>query len=139
MITAKLSTKDRPEVWWESDPTVRVRADFPLSANAGTERSAVVYFELEPGHALGRHTDSAEEVLLVLDGTVEVTVGVEAGEVGAGELALVPERMPHDVRNVGATTARVAGFFPSGHVRATFDQPSKCNSRPSRMARWSRS
>ena len=123
MITARLSTQDRPEVWWDADPTVRVRADFPLSAATGAERSAVVYFELEPGNALGRRTDSAEEVLLVLDGTVTVTVGDETVEVGAGGLALVPERVPHDVRNVGATTARVAGFFPSGHVRAEFDQP----------------
>ncbi|HLT48122.1 MAG TPA: cupin domain-containing protein [Rubricoccaceae bacterium] len=123
MITAKLSTQDRPEVWWDSDPAVRVRADFPLSARTGAEHSAVVYFELEPGRALGRHTDSAEEVLLVLDGTVEVTVGEERAEVAAGGLALVPEMVPHNVRNVGEGVARVAGFFPSGHVRAEFDQP----------------
>lgn len=123
MITARLSTEDRPEVWWESDPSVRVRADFPLNGNAGTESTAIVYFELEPGCKLGRHTDSAEEVLLILQGTVEVTVGEETGKVSQGELALVPEMVPHSVHNIGAETARVVGFFPSAHLVATFDEP----------------
>ena len=123
MITARLSTQDSPEVWWEQDPTVRVRADFPLSAARGSQHSAVVYFELEPGCRLGRHTDSAEEVLLVLEGTVEVTVGEEQGRIATGELALVPEMVPHSILNVGDATARVAGFFPSGRIVATFDQP----------------
>ena len=123
MITAALSTNDRPEVWWESDPTVRVRADFPLSADKGSEHSAIVYFELDPGCALGRHTDSAEEVLVILQGTVEVTVGDETSEVSAGEFAVIPKMVPHGARNVGDQTARVAGFFPSGHVVATFDEP----------------
>lgn len=123
MITAPLSAHDRPEVWWESDPSVRVRADFPLSAAKGSANTAVVYFELDPGCSLGRHTDSAEEVLLVLEGVVEVTVGDETGTVGAGTIALVPEMVPHSIRNVGDTPARVAGFFPSGHIVATFDEP----------------
>jgi quercetin dioxygenase-like cupin family protein len=123
MITTQLSTENRPEVWWETDPSVRVRADFPLNGGTGTEHSAVVYFELDPGCALGTHTDSAEEVLLILQGTVEVTVGEEQGRVAQGGLALVPEMVPHNIRNVGTTTAKVAGFFPSSHIVATFEQP----------------
>lgn len=123
MITARLSTQDQPEVWWKADPAVRVKADFPLSAEKGSANAAVVYFELEPGCKLGRHTDSAEEVLLILQGTVDVTVGEETGQVEAGALALVPAMVPHSVHNVGATTAKVVGFFSSGHIVATFDQP----------------
>lgn len=123
MITAALSANDRPEVWWESDPSVRVRADFPLSAANGSDNTAVVYFELDPGCSLGRHTDSAEEVLVILQGTVEVTVGDETGEASAGQIALVPEMVPHSVRNVGDETARVAGVFSSGHIVSTFDEP----------------
>ena len=123
MITAKYSVADKPAVWWKSDPSVRVRADFPLSAATGSESSAVVYFELEPGCKLGRHTDSAEEVLLVLEGTVEVEVGDERGRISAGEMAVVPEMVPHGVANVGDSMARVIGFFSRGHIVATFDQP----------------
>ncbi|MDQ3851503.1 MAG: cupin domain-containing protein [Thermoproteota archaeon] len=33
------------------------------------------YFELEePGKELGAHTDSAEEIVYVIDGTIEATV-----------------------------------------------------------------
>lgn len=123
MITARLTTQNSPEVWYENDPTVRVRADFPLSASKGTKSSAAVYFELEPGCALGKHIDSAEETLLILQGTVEVTVGKETAQVSEGEMALVPELVPHALRNIGTTKARVVGFFPSGHIIARFDEP----------------
>lgn len=123
LITARLSVEDSPEVWWEADPAVRVRADFPLSAEKGSESTAVVYFELEPGNKLGRHTDSAEEVLLVLQGDVEVTVGTETAQVSASELVVVPEMVPHSMHNVGDTIAKVVGFFPHGHIVSEFDQP----------------
>ncbi len=82
----------------------------------------MVYFELAPGCALGTHTDSAEEVLLVLEGTVEVTVGEATSEAGAGTFVLVPKGAPRNVRNVGDGPARVVGFFPSDHVTATSEE-----------------
>jgi quercetin dioxygenase-like cupin family protein len=102
---------------------MRAKASFPFSAATGTKSTAVVYFELEPGHRLGTHTDSAEEILLLLGGTAEVSVGDEQGQVSAGEMALVPAMVPHSVRNVGDETVRVVGFFSSSTNMATFDQP----------------
>lgn len=122
LTTAALDLSQSPELRGETDPDIRVRAAFPLNGSLGTERTAVVHFELAPGCALGTHTDSAEEVLLVLEGTVEVTVGEARDTLGAGTLALVPEMAPHNVRNVGSGPARVVGFFPSDHVTATFDE-----------------
>ena len=61
---------------------------FPLHADAGTKSSAVVYFEIEPGEHLGRHTDSAEEILYIVDGMGEAEVGGERVELDAGTLAL---------------------------------------------------
>lgn len=122
LTIASLDLSQSPELWGEADPGIRVRASFPLNGSLGTEHTAVVYFELAPGCALGTHTDSAEEVLLILEGTVEVTVGEARDTIGAGTLALVPERVPHNVRNVGTVPARVVGFFPSEHVTATFDE-----------------
>lgn len=83
----------------------------------------MVYFELAPGMRLGRHVDSAEEVLVVLDGVVEATVGEESGRIAAGGVALVPAMVPHDVRNVGETVARVCGFFAANTTVAVFDEP----------------
>ena len=123
MYTVRLSELELSEAGYENDPTVRAKANFPFSAATGTKSTAVVYFEVEPGHRLGTHTDSAEELLLILGGTAEVSVGDEQGQVSAGEMALAPAMVPHSVRNVGDETLRVVGFFSSSTNMATFDQP----------------
>jgi quercetin dioxygenase-like cupin family protein len=84
---------------------------FPFSSATGTADTAAVYQVYEPGGVLPEHTDSAEEWLLVLEGTVEATVGDETGILEAGQLALVPAIAPHSARNIGEGPARILGFF----------------------------
>lgn len=122
MIAEKINELELMEVWYEDDPTMRVKVNFPFFLGTGTKSTAVVYFEIEPGHRLGTHTDSAEEILLVLEGTAEVSLGDEQGRLSAGEMALVPAMEPHGLRNAGEDTVRVAGFFSSNVVVSTFDQ-----------------
>jgi quercetin dioxygenase-like cupin family protein len=83
------------------DPTMRIRVNFPFYVGTGTKSTAVVYFEIEPGCRLGTHTDSAEEIVLILEGEAEATVGDERGRVSAGEMAVLPAMVPHGFRNVG--------------------------------------
>ncbi len=123
MISAQIGELELLEGWYEDDPTMRVRFNFPFYLGTGTKSTAVVYFELEPGHRLGTHTDSAEEILLFLEGTAEIFLGDELGRVSAGEMAVVPAMVPHGMRNVGDETVRVVGFFSSNVVVSTFDQP----------------
>ncbi len=123
VLSAKISELELLEGSYEDDPTMRVRFNFPFYVGTGTKNTAVVYFELEPGHRLGTHTDSAEEILLILEGEAEATVGDESGRVSAGEMAVVPAMVPHALRNVGDETVRVVGFFSSNVVASTFDQP----------------
>ncbi len=121
MLTVNLNTMELNDVRAENEPNVRTRTNFPLLGAMGTETTSAVYIELRPGDSLGRHTDSAEEVLLILQGTVEVSVGQEKGRLGQNEMAVVPVMVPHDIRNVGQETARVLGFFGSANIVATFD------------------
>ncbi len=123
MISAQIGELELMEVWYEDDPTMRVRVNFPFYVGTGTKNTAVVYFELEPGHRLGTHTDSAEEVLLILQGEAEASVGDEQGRIFAGEMAVVPAMVPHALRNVGDETVRVVGFFSSNVIVSTFDRP----------------
>jgi quercetin dioxygenase-like cupin family protein len=123
VISAKIGELEMLEGYYEEDSTMRVRFNFPFYVGSGTKNTAVVYFELEPGHRLGTHTDSAEEILLILEGRAEATVGDEQGRVSAGEMAVVPAMVPHALRNVGDETVRVVGFFSSNVVASTFDQP----------------
>jgi quercetin dioxygenase-like cupin family protein len=123
MISADLTKLEMLDAWYEHDPAMRVTVNFPFSAATGNENSAVVYFEVEPGHYLGTHTDSAEEIVFILSGEVEASLNDEKGRLSTGQAVLVPAMAPHGVRNVGVETARCVGFFSAANVESTFDQP----------------
>lgn len=113
------------------DPLQHCRATFPLVGFHGSKQLATVYFELAPGEHLGRHTDSAEELLVILEGKGITTIGEEKSEAGKGTLVLVPEMAPHDIHNNGATTLKVLGIFGgANNIIATFEKemlPTKTN------------
>jgi quercetin dioxygenase-like cupin family protein len=99
------------------------RVGFPLHSATGTASTATVLFELDPGVALPVHTDSAEELLVVLQGTAETQVGDEVGRLETHQVALVPPMAPHGVRNIGDDVLRVLGTFSSSTVVSTFEEP----------------
>ena len=105
------------------DPTRRVRVTFPFSSATGTAATAAVYFELEPGAHVGVHTDSAEELLVILEGTGVGLVGDETAPVAAGQVVLVPAMVRHDITNTGDGPLRVLGTFAGSVVVATFEEP----------------
>ena len=76
-----------------------LRAAFPISSALGTAALAVVWIELGPDGTLHEHTDSAEELLFVVEGEVEAWVGSERGTLSAGEAVVVPALEPHGLRN----------------------------------------
>ncbi len=124
MIAERIDQLELLDCWYENDPTMRVNSGgFPFFVGTGTKSTSVVYFEIEPGHRLGTHTDSAEEILLILEGEAEVSLGDEQGRLSAGEMALVPAMVPHGLRNAGDETLRVVGFFSANVIVSTFDQP----------------
>lgn len=98
-----------------------VDAAWPIYRDTGAASTASVYFVLAPGMHLSRHQDSAEEVLVVLEGEVEVSIGDETARLRAGGIAVVPAMVPHGAVNVGETTARVAGVFPSNTIVSIFE------------------
>jgi quercetin dioxygenase-like cupin family protein len=123
MQTADLNNLDLREAWYEQDPAMRINVNFPFYAATGNESSSVVYFEIEPGHYLGTHTDSAEEIVLILAGTVEASLGDETGQLSAGQAVLIPAMVPHGIHNIGQEKARCVGLFSAAEVESTFDQP----------------
>jgi quercetin dioxygenase-like cupin family protein len=123
VIATTLDAQELMEGWSATDPQRRARAAFPLFAAHGTKSTATVYFEVQPGDHLGRHTDSAEEILLILAGEGEAVVGDDRTPVAAGSLALVPELVPHDVYATGTETLKVIGFFSAAEVESVFNDP----------------
>lgn len=123
MQTIDTRTADLMEGYFDTDDSVHFRGSFVLHGDHGADDSAAVYIELEPGAALGEHTDSPEEILIVMEGEVEFLIGNERQRGVAGTVAVVPPMVPHNFRNVGNQTARVIGFFPSPTVVSTFVEP----------------
>jgi len=123
MKTVNLNNLELNEFTGKNDPSQHCLATFPMFGIHGTEYTATVYFELKPGYALGRHTDSAEELLLVLEGDLEVEVGGETSSLTANELAHVPQMVPHNLVNTGQTRARILGIFGgANNIVATFEK-----------------
>ncbi len=100
-----------------------LRVSFPVHSATGTASTATVLFELDPGAELPVHTDSAEELLVVVQGTGEASVGDEVGRIRKHEVALVPPMAPHGLRNIGDDVLRVFGTFSSSTVVSTFERP----------------
>jgi quercetin dioxygenase-like cupin family protein len=124
MLTAKTTELDLTECWFDSDPEhTRVAVTFPINKWAGSDDSAVVYFEIQPGSRLLHHTDSAEEILYVVAGEVEAEVGEDRGRLAAGDVAVIPAMLPHGLVNVGNETVKVVGFFSESEVISTFKEP----------------
>lgn len=111
------------DAWLDSDPSARWRLNVALSEMTGTESCSLIYFELDPGCRLPRHTDSAEEIVLVLSGSVLARVAERELQVGAGGVVVIPRQAPHEIRNSGPAVLRAVGFFATASPVATFDEP----------------
>jgi quercetin dioxygenase-like cupin family protein len=121
MELVNLNELELLEGWCEEDATVRARFEVPTHVGTGAASTSTVYMEVEPGCHIGRHVDSSEELLLVLEGDAEVLLDGRRHQVGQGTLALVPAMVPHDCRNVGSGRLRLLGFFSSSAVLTRHD------------------
>jgi quercetin dioxygenase-like cupin family protein len=121
MLTVQTQKLELTHYRSDEDDTRRIDADWPIHRDRGTTSTAVVYFELAPGKRLGTHRDSAEEVLVVLEGEVEAVVGDQRRRLAAGGMAVVPAMASHDVLCAGDVPAKVAGVFPSNTVVSVFE------------------
>ena len=119
MKSQSFETAELSDSWIEGDETARWRS----AAGETGEGSGTSLLEVPPGCRLPRHTDSAEETIVVVDGTASVTVGDEDGQVPAGGVALVPECVPHEVRNAGDGTLRFVALYANNDVVTTYEQP----------------
>ena len=76
---------------------------------------------IEPGAGAPTHFhNTADEVITVLDGMLEMWIGDERCRVGANHTVTLPAGVPHGFVAVGPTAARILAFLPqSGEAAAT--------------------
>jgi quercetin dioxygenase-like cupin family protein len=118
VFATSLATSDLSESWHEGDDTARWRS----TAGHTGAASGSSLLEVDPGNRLPRHTDSAEELVVVVSGTASVTVAEETSEVPAGGVALVPECVPHEVRNAGDDVLRFVAVYAANDVTTTYER-----------------
>lgn len=126
MIVLRREDLNLHEAWLEGEPRSRWRSCLPFEpvfpgyVGRQPERLGLVYFEIGPGDQLGAHRDSAEELLYVIEGEIEVTTGEEYARVPAGALAVIPAQVEHAVRNAGLSPARCLGVYAEPRVAHRF-------------------
>ena len=121
MIVRDLRTIDLMDAWQEPEGAMRLRVTFPLLGEPGTDALGSVYFEIEPGEALGVHTDSQDEIVVLLSGSGEGTIGDETGELSDGAMVYIPAMVPHGFRNTGSDILKAVGIFAGSAVVSTFE------------------
>ena len=82
------------------------RTDLQRHDLSAPGREAIqVRVDLAPGVAFGKHTHPGEEIIYVLEGTLEYQVGDKPPvTLKAGDVLFVPANTPHSARNPGNVT-----------------------------------
>ncbi len=114
--------EDLADQWVEGRDDLRWRSTLGTTPEDGARTSSTSLLEVDPGCALPRHTDSAEEHVVVVSGTAEVELGGETARVGAGGVALVPKDVPHQVSCVGKERLRFVAVYAATDVVTTYEE-----------------
>lgn len=123
MVTTSFQAAEMAPAWIEGDASARWRSASGTTPADGATASGTSLLEVDRGCRLPRHTDSAEETIVVVAGAAEVTVGRERASVREGGVALVPEDVPHEVRNVGDGALRFVALYAGTDVTTTYEAP----------------
>ena len=123
MFTQAPEATQFSETWIEADERGRWRSAPGHGPATGAKASGSSILEVEPGCKLPRHTDSAEELIVVVAGAATVIVGHETATASAGAIALVPAGVPHEVHNAGEDLLRFWAVYAAPEVTTTYDEP----------------
>lgn len=68
--------------------------------------------DLDPGHIAAKHRHPGEEIIYVVEGTIEYDLeGKPPVTLKAGEVLFVPKGVVHSAKNVGTTNAAEVGTY----------------------------
>ena len=72
--------------------------------------------EIAPGDRIPLHTHPINEMIVILEGDPEVTLGDETRPVGPGGVVFIPAGTPHSTRNATTSRDRIHAMFPSERI-----------------------
>lgn len=96
----------RPETTWRLvvDPS-------------GQVGMALLFERCAVGDRIPLHRHDVDEVVTILDGSGEYTLGSEVQAVGAGDAVFIPAGVVHGTRNVGDVPLHIHAVFPATRVQ----------------------
>jgi len=97
-----------PEVPWR--PNYRKWAI--TQEGDGTTSSNVSHSTVGVGTGAPLHTHEADEIIVVLHGTLRARLGDDVVDVTANQTMVIPPNVPHGFTSVGPDAARIIAFFP---------------------------
>ena len=122
MIALPPEDLDFGDAYVEGDETARWRSASGHSPALGSRASGSSVIEVPAGCRLPRHTDSAEETIVVIDGVADLQVAGESATVPRGGQALVPADAVHEVRNAGDAPLRFVAVYAAPDVVTRYEQ-----------------
>jgi quercetin dioxygenase-like cupin family protein len=117
----RLDDTDFQDAWIDGDATARWRSASGHGPDVGASASGSSVLEIEAGRRLPRHTDSAEETIVVVEGSASVVLDDEPDELDAGGIALIPAGIHHEVRNAGEGPLRFVAVYADTDVVTTYE------------------
>lgn len=72
----------------------------------------LTFADFEPGVALPKHSHPHEQITLVIEGTLEFTLGAETKILNAGQGVTVPSNVPHSARSLAGPARAVDAWHP---------------------------
>jgi quercetin dioxygenase-like cupin family protein len=122
MLIVRTDDAELSDAWQEGEDGARWRSGPGTTPAGGASASGSSVLEVPPGCRLPRHTDSAEETIVVLSGRARVRVGADEADLPAGAIALVPADAPHEVRNAGVEPLRFLALYASTDVTTRYER-----------------
>lgn len=101
--------QDRP---WVLSASGRLSVRKVANAEVGATQQSVWRIEHEPGEVIASHWHEYEEIIVVLEGVGEVTIGDETYPIGPDMSLIIPPYVWHTYRNTGPGYLKVLAILP---------------------------
>ena len=107
----------------ESDPDdYRPNSKWALVVDPNPDGTAhvdditLILEEIAPGERIPLHVHPVSEVIVIVEGAAEVTLGDETRRADAGTIVFVPASVRHGTRNAGSDPVRLHAMFPTERI-----------------------
>ena len=102
----------RQERPWVASQSGRLSICKVVNGEVGATQQSVWRIEHEPGEVVAAHWSEYEEVIVVLEGDGQATIGHETFVIGPDMSLILPAHTLHSYRNTGAGYLKVMAILP---------------------------